>query len=170
MFDWYFAMITAMKSNNELIALIQSIVTQSMALKNKHTKEPDALVNYCAIFSQNQTEYNSNIASAKQIGEVIQDTLTGSLFHITPVKTPAGYLHLLKIRKPDPTRPEKGDADFTIRNYPAFKEQYLGQPGFKLIRRENFEMIELMDPNFPVRAYFSNPPLDQQLGLERLAA
>jgi hypothetical protein len=39
----------------------------------------------------------------------------------------------------------------------------LSKEGFKLIEREDFEMIELMDSEFNVRAYFSNPPLDERL-------
>jgi len=34
----------------------------------------------------------------------------------------------------------------------------------EIIEREEMEMIELMDPAFDVRAYFSHPPLDEQLG------
>jgi hypothetical protein len=72
----------------------------------------------------------------------------------------------LKIRKPDATRFERGDADFTIIDYPNFKSNYLANPGFKLIERKGFEMIELIDSAFNARAYFSNPTLDQQLGLK----
>lgn len=102
----------------------------------------------------------------QNIGNVIKETPTGPLFHITPLNTVAGKLQLLKIRKPDATRPELGDADFTVTNYAEFKKKCLSQRGFKLIVRENFEMIELVDPQFNVRAYFSNPPLNEQLKIE----
>lgn len=123
-------------------------------------------VNYACIFAQNNKEYDELVAAARQIGKPIKDTPTGSLFHIRPIATIAGTLRLLKIRLPDPTRPERGDADFTVENYAAFKKKYLGQPGFSLIPREGFEMIELVDPAFDVRAYFSHPPLDEQLGIK----
>jgi hypothetical protein len=97
---------------------------------------------------------------------VVEETSTGPLFHIQPLNTIAGKLRLLKIRKPDTTRLELGDADFTVSNYPEFKKKYLSQKGFSLIVRKNFEMIELVDPKFSVRAYFSNPPLDKQLGIK----
>ena len=45
----------------------------------------------------------------------------------------------------------------TWSNISEFKEKYLSQKEFKLIMRENFEMIELIDPQFDVRVYFSNP-------------
>jgi hypothetical protein len=97
---------------------------------------------------------------------VIKETTTGPLFQIEPLKTTTGLLKLLKIRLPDTTRPERGDADFTIADFSVFKKKYLSKAGFKLVPRENFEMVELVDSAFDVRAYFSNPPLDIQLDLK----
>jgi hypothetical protein len=71
----------------------------------------------------------------------------------------------LKIRKPDQTRPERGDADFAVKNYEEFKNSCLTKPGFGVIERDTFEMIELMDSSFDVRVYFSSPPVEVQLGL-----
>ena len=146
--------------------LIQDIVQKSCELKNKRTTEKNAQVNYAAVFSQDEKEYNEFYELAKQIGKVIQGTSTGDLFEIDAVDTVSGKLQLLKIRKPDATRPERGDADFTVTDYPTFKSTYLVRPGFKLIERTDFEMIELTDSTFNVRAYFSNLPLDKQLGLK----
>ncbi|MBI5220288.1 MAG: hypothetical protein HY978_00420 [Candidatus Liptonbacteria bacterium] len=53
----------------------------------------------------------------------------------------------------------------SVDHYAEFKTAHLGQPGFSLIPREGYEMIELIDPEFDVRVYFSNPPLTQQLGI-----
>ncbi len=145
--------------------IIREIVRQTCELKDQHTEEKDALVNYAAIFSQTQNDFELFISLTKPMGKIILDTSTGPLFQITPLETIAGALKFLKIRIPDATRPEQGDADFTVANYTEFKEKYLPRKGFKLIEREKFEMIELMDPKFNVRAYFSHPPLDQQLGL-----
>jgi len=149
-----------------LKTLIQGIVQKSCELKNKHTTEKNAQVNYAAIFSQSEKEYNEIYELVKQIGKVAQNTPTGDLFEIEGIDTGSGTLRLLKIRKPDATRPEWGDADFTVADYLAFKNTYLLKPGFKLIEREDFEMIELTDPTFNVRVYFSHPPLDKQLGLK----
>jgi hypothetical protein len=150
---------------SNLRQLVQEIVEKANALKNKHTSEEKAPVNYACIFCQNGEQYNSLVALAQEIGKVIEETPTGPLFHIQSLETITGKLQLLKIRKPDATKPELGDADFTISNYPEFKKKYLLQRGFSLIVRKNFEMIELVDPKFNVRAYFSNPPLDKQLNL-----
>jgi hypothetical protein len=145
---------------------VQEIVKRANNLKDKHTSEKNAPVNYACIFCQSDEQYDSLVALAQEIGKVVEETPTGPLFHIQPLNTIAGKLQLLKIRKPDAARPELGDADFTITNYPEFKRKYLSQKGFSLIIRKNFEMIELVDSQFNVRAYFSNPPLNKQLGIE----
>ncbi len=142
------------------------IVQHSCELKDKHTTEKNARVNYAAVFSQNEKEHNEFYELAKLIGRVIQNTLTGDLFEIEGIDTVSGKLRLLKIRKPDTTRPERGDADFTVADYQTFKNANLPKQGFKLIERKDFEMIELIDPAFNVRVYFSHPPLDQQLRLK----
>ncbi|MEW5955562.1 MAG: hypothetical protein AB1626_03430 [Candidatus Micrarchaeota archaeon] len=150
---------------DDLKRLVREIVEQAVELKNKHTAEKKARVNYACIFSQNQEEYEKLLESAHELGPVIKETPTGPLFHIKDMSTVAGNLRLLKIRAPDKTRPERGDADFTVSNYLPFKHANLSRPGFSLITRKEMEMIELVDPSFNVRAYFANPPLDKQLGL-----
>lgn len=148
---------------DELKELVKKIVKKANDLKNKYTSEEEAPVNYACIFCQTENQYNELTELAKTIGKIIKQTQTGPIFHIKPLETIAGKLYLLKIRKLELTRTELGDADFTISNYSKFKSKYLSQQGFKLIERENFEMIELIDSEFNVRAYFSNPPLDKQL-------
>ena len=150
----------------EFEKLIQDIAAQTKDLKDKHTTAKGAPVSYVAIFCQSTTEEAEFLAHAKELGEVIEQTLTGPVFLIKPIRTVAGPLKLLKIRQPDPNRPERGDADFKVADYPNFRKAYLGQPGFILIEREKFEMIELKDKDFNVLAYFSYPPLDEQLNIK----
>ncbi|MFA5107269.1 MAG: hypothetical protein WC497_03000 [Patescibacteria group bacterium] len=149
----------------DLQKLVQEIVAQAQKLKDVRTDAKDAPVNYACVFAQSDEEYSRLLEVAKKLGLVLNETKMGPLFQIKPLDTAAGKLQLLKIRRPDVNRPERGDADFTVADYPAFKEKYLSQPGYKLLLRERFEMIELADPNFSVLAYFSYPPLDQQYHL-----
>jgi len=151
----------------KLISKVKYIVEQANILKDKHADKKNAKVNYACIFSQSTDEYENLLTITKQIGNIIKETPTGPLFHIKPIETAAGNLQLLKIRLPDSTRPELGDADFTVENFSDFENTNLQKTGFKIIKKENFYMIELMDPNFNVRAYFSNPPLDVQLGITK---
>lgn len=126
-----------MKSE-KLIDMVKNIVQQARMLKDKHTSEKDAPVNYACVFSQNKGEYNQLIETAQKIGEIIMETPTGFLFNINPIKTVSGDLKLLKIRIPDPTRTERGDADFTISDFSRFEKKYLTKKGFKLMPKKNF--------------------------------
>ncbi len=150
----------------ELKHFVQEIVAKADILKNQHTNEKKAPVNYACIFCQSNEQYNNLIAIVEKIGKIVKETHAGPVFHIEPINTTAGKLQLLKIRKPDASRPELGDADFTVSNYHEFKTKYLSQNGFSLIVRKDIEMIELVDPKFDVRVYFSNPPLGKQLGIK----
>lgn len=150
---------------SDIRRFVQEIVDKANSLKNKHTSEKEARANYACIFCHDNEQYDNLASIMQRAAKIIEDTSTGPLFHIPKLDTVAGPLQLLKIRSPDVARPELGDADFTIENYSEFKKKYLSEVGFKLITREKFEMIELIDPQFDVLAYFSNPPLDKQLGI-----
>jgi len=151
---------------NTLTDKVKQIVSSAKDLKDKHIVElKDIPVNYACIFSQNESEYTELDAAAGKMGTIIKNTPSGALYHIEPIDTVAGKLQLLKIRKPDATKPEKGDADFTVPDFEEFKQKYLNKKGYQLIPKDGFVMIELMDPEFDVRVYFSNPPLDKQFNL-----
>lgn len=151
---------------NELYNHIKIIVKKSTDLKNKYTKEFDAKVNYACIFCQNDKEYNRYIHLLKEDNnKVLEETNSGPLFRIKDLDTVSGILKLVKIRKYDKAHNELGDADFTVKNYSKFKEYCLNKNEFKIISRDNYEMIELMESNSDVRVYFSNPPIDEELGI-----
>ncbi|MCL2439092.1 MAG: hypothetical protein FWD15_01115 [Alphaproteobacteria bacterium] len=147
----------------QLKPLILEIVKKCLALKDKTVGEPDAILSWVCIFAQDETSYVNMDAEAASIGRVVDDTPSGKVYEIPPLDTPAGILHILKIRKLDITRPELGDCDFTLADYTKFKHDYLGKPSFKLIERGNAEMIELMEEGGDVRVYFSNPPVSYPL-------
>ncbi len=143
---------------------IQNIVQQAQVLKDKHTAEKDVAVNYACIFTHTDEEYRELDTATAGMGRVVKETKMGNIYWLEePIKTIAGPLRMVKIRKPDPTRPEQGDADFTVNGYQAFKNDYLGKSGFKLIKLPEMEMIELVDNEFNIRAYFSHPTLEKIL-------
>lgn len=154
-------------NKDQLLICVQEIVADAKRLKDEYTDQPEAPVNYACVFTHSQDEYDQLLQLRAQLGETAQETSTGPLIHIEDLPTIAGDVRLLKLRAPDENRPERGDADFTVTDYASFKAKYVGEQRFKLIKRENFEMIELADPKADVLAYFSHPPLDVQLGLTR---
>ena len=150
----------------EVQLLIQEIVNQTKELKEEYLGNKEVKIQYVCIFSQSKEEYEKLEKISKQMGTILAQTKTGNLYQIPEMKTALGNLRILKIRIPDKTRPERGDADFKIEQYEEFKKENSNKENFKLIVRENFEMIELMDSRFKVRVYFSNPPVEQQYHLK----
>lgn len=142
---------------NKLDNLIQKIISECTKLKNKYMGEKDLIADWVCIFSQSDDEYQELIRQANKIGEVVESTETGLIYKF-------GKPKLLKIRIPDATRPEIGDVDF-ITDYKQFKNKYLDNNKFTLIKREKFEMIELKDSAFNVRVYFSSIPPSKLRGI-----
>lgn len=151
-------------NTEDLKNIVKDIVAQAEQVKRRIINDP-APVNYACIFSQSDEEYTSFLETTEKIGKVVKDTDTGPVFQIQPLETIAGNLQVLKIRKPDSARPERGDADFTLSDYTTFKQEHLKQNGYKLIHKGGFEMIEYKDPRANVLLYFSNPTLGKVLGI-----
>lgn len=152
----------------EILYIVKEIVEKADDLKVRYTKESGARVNYACIFCQNEDEYEIFRKAVEENGNaVLEETSTGPLFRIKDLDTIAGTLKLLKIRKYDDKHLDMGDADFTVSNYEEFKKECLKKPeNFKLISGDGYEMIELMEEGNDVRTYFSNPPLDEELGIK----
>ncbi len=150
---------------NNLITTINYIVSRSTELKNKFIDKDSSAIEFACIFCQDKEEYEKFTCSIQALGKIIQTTQSGSTYLLDkPVKTVAGPLRLVKIRKPDPQRLERGDADFNT-EYKKFKKRYQGSHNFELIKRETFEMLRLSDPKFDVMACFSNIPKSKDLGI-----
>lgn len=149
-----------------LKGIIEAIVIEAMRLRDLYTEENLALVNYVAIFSRSDEEYDNFIVWAESLGNKIKEATSGPLFQLKPpLLTAGGKLQLLKIKKPDSARPERGAADFTPADYIRFKESYLSKDNFNLIYKQNIEMLELTDPKFNVRVCFPHPPLIKLLNI-----
>lgn len=150
----------------KLINIINYISNLSTELKNKHTDEYDAPIEFVCIFCQNDKEFEVYTKSIEKIGKIVERTQSGFSYQLDkPIRTIAGPLRLVKIRKPDPNRPERGDADFNT-DYQNFKKHHEGDPKFEFIKREKFEMLRLSHPEFDVMACFSNIPKSKVLGIK----
>lgn len=154
----------------ELQGILRDITQKATKLKDARTGQYSATISWCCVFCQSDSEYERFAKTISEYGWIAKDTHNGPVYVIPPLETSAGLLRVVKIRMPDRTRPERGDADFKVVDYAAFKARYIGLLGFKLIERDNFEMIELMDEGEDVRVYFSNPPVDQHDGIREALA
>lgn len=152
-------------TEDEINKIINFLIVECVKLRNKYITEENPVADYICIFSHSQSEYEELLKIAEKLGWVVDETPTGPVFAFNnrPI-TIAGSPKILKVRKPDETRPQRGDVDFNT-NYEVFKRKYLDNKNFSLIKRVGSEMIELKDNQFNVLAYFSNVPPSKQLGI-----
>ena len=151
---------------NELAEIIKHVVSHSADLKNLYTDEKQAPVEFGCVFCQSEDEYEKFTDEIKKYGRVVEDTISGFTYLLeVPISTASGPLRLVKIRKVDPMRKERGDADFNT-NYEELKKKYRNHPKFELIKRETFEYLRLSDRDFDVMACFSNIPKSEDLGIK----
>jgi len=149
-----------------LITTINYVVSRSTELKNKFTNVSTVPVEFACIFCQDEEEYKQFTNSIDTLGKIIERTQNGFTYLLDkPIKTIAGPLRLVKIRKQDIQRTERGDADFNT-DYKNFKKKYQDNPKFELIKRGTFEMLRLSSPNSDVMACFSNIPKSNNLGIK----
>jgi hypothetical protein len=145
-------------TDKEFEGLLLSIVTRCVQLKNKYAKEKDLKADWICVFAQSEAEYSGLLKHAGSWGHIVNDLPSGPVFRFDKtLQTKAGIPNVLKIRKPDPTKPELGDVDFTT-DYNNFKKKYFIDKRFGLIVRDKFEMLELKDKEFDVICYFSSIP------------
>jgi len=133
-------------NKNELGEIVNYIIERGL-LALKDTDKKNAVVDYVAIFSRDENEFKNLELVAETMGkEVDKETAkTGRTFLLNePLNTSAGILSLIKVRKPDATRPQRGAPDFKIQNYQQFRDKYLQSSGnFTLMTRKDYEMIEI---------------------------
>lgn len=134
-------------NHNQFDALIQYIAAQGVKAIKDNTDETDFQIDYVAIFAKTEKEFDEFIKLASTLGvkKEMGIAATGSTFLLNePVQTEAGPVSYVKIRKPDPTRPQRGGPDFRVKDFYKFKEKYLQKSGnFVLMVRKDYEMIEL---------------------------
>lgn len=71
-----------------------------------------------------------------------------------PIAIDENRITHLRIRKPDSERPQVGCNDFET-DYAFFKKEYLNKHSnnLRLVKRQEYEMVEFYDPDFDVLAY-----------------
>jgi len=149
----------------DLVKAAQEAVSKSNDLKNKFTYAIDAPVGFGCVFCQSEEEYKKFTDVITPLGRIVEDTPSGYTYLLEkPIDTVSGPLRLLKIRKPDPNRKERGDADFNT-NYEEFSSKYQNDPRFKIVEHETFKYLRLEVPGFDTMACFSNIPKSKVLGL-----
>ncbi|MBU0706913.1 hypothetical protein KKG41_00900 [Patescibacteria group bacterium] len=143
-------------TKQDLEKIVNYIVSQGLKAIKDNTDVEGLPVDYMGIFAEDDGEFMEIDEVLKTLGVLGDKTATpsGSTYLLNePLNTPAGPLKVIKIRKPDPTRPQRGAPDFRVSDYSKFKEKYLASCGnFSLMIRPKYEMMELKGIN--VLVYF----------------
>ncbi len=146
----------------EIINITLSIVEDGKRSIQKKLNIEKLPIDYVAIFSQSQEEYEELTSVITKLGKRVEETSTGFTYKLyKPLKTNAGELHLIKIRKHDPKKKQRGAPDFRVKDYKKFKQRHLNKDYINLIKRPNYEMLELIGNDILV--YFPNKPLSEEL-------
>lgn len=106
------------------------------------------------IFSHSQPEYELLIQILADMGKPYNYNNGPRVELYEPIEVEENRITHLRIRKPDPERPQVGCNDFET-DYKSFKKDYLSghSDNLRLIKRPEYEMIEFYDPSFDVLAY-----------------
>jgi hypothetical protein len=107
------------------------------------------------IFAHYFDEFEKLSGMVKTLGDFVNENNGPRIALHEPIKVGKNIIIHLRIRKPDPYRAQVGCNDFDIPDYVAFKDEYLPKhpSNLRLIKREDYEMIEFFDPDFDVLAY-----------------
>ncbi|MDD5567310.1 MAG: hypothetical protein PHH01_03900 [Patescibacteria group bacterium] len=153
-------------TKQDLEKIVNDIVGHALQAVSVNTHEKDLPIDYMGIFSKDDNEFANLERLLMTLGKPGDKTATqsGSTFLLNePLNTPAGPLKVLKVRKPDPTRPQRGAPDFRVIDYLAFKEKYFlsrQNSNFSLMIRKSYEMLELKGDD--VLVYFPSKSFDER--------
>lgn len=148
-----------------IVQIVKYVVKKSDELKKELPEVVSAPVEFACIFCQTEEEYKNFVDEITPLGEIVERTPRGNTYFLNnAIQTVSGPLRFVKVRKPDPLRPERGDADFNT-NYEELNKKYKDDPRFELIERENFEYLRYSNPDYNVMACFSDIPKSKVLGI-----
>lgn len=141
------------QNQKELIEAVKYIAsgTSKMAQKIVGKTFP---IKSLTVFAHSQSEFELLIGILAKIGKPYNYNNGPRVELYEPIKVGKNRITHLRIRKPDPERPQVGCNDFET-DYEIFKSEYLLKQAdnLSLIKRPEYEMIELYGKEFDVLAY-----------------
>jgi hypothetical protein len=142
------------KNDQELRNAICYVAEQTSKLCYQITGQ-EYPIEYLTIFSHFEDEFDTLRKIVEPLGEIIEANNGYAVKLEKPIQLKNNELYRVRIRKPDPERPQVGCNDFAVPDYGTFKNTYLQiKPNnLRLINRPEYDMIEFFDPNFDVLAY-----------------
>lgn len=135
-------------TSQQCLDILAYIIKQGLTTITSSTSETQPKVDFVNIFSRDEAEFDELLTCLKDIAEptTTHTEGTGITFHFSdPLSTNAGPLQWVRLRKPDPRRPQRGGLDFMVENYEAFKTECFSKNSgdYGLIIRTGFELVEI---------------------------
>lgn len=143
----------SMQNKEDLLEAVGYVVTETSKLAKKLFGQTFPIKSL-TIFSHSQPEYELLTQILADMGKSYNFNNGPRVELYEPLIVENNRISHLRIRKPDPDRPQVGCNDFET-DYNAFKSECLSKhpDNLHLIIRPEYEMIELLDPEFDVLAY-----------------
>ncbi len=143
----------SIQSKEQLIEAVRFVASETSRLAQKIVGKTFP-VKSLTIFAHSQSEYELLAQILGGMGKPY-DYNNGPRAELhEPIKVDSNQITHLRIRKPDPERPQVGCNDFET-DFRVFKKEYLPKhpENLRLIERSGYDMIELYDSEFNVLAY-----------------
>lgn len=141
------------QNKEELIEIVKYVAKETSKLAEKIIGKAFPIKSL-TLFAHSRPEYELLTRMLADIGKPHSYSNGPRVELYEPIIAGSNPITHLRIRKPDPERPQVGCNDFEI-DYEVFKRKYLLKypDNLRLIKRPEYEMIELRDPGFNVLAY-----------------
>jgi len=141
------------QNKKELIDAVRYVAVETSKLAKKIVGRSFP-IKYLTIFAHSQSEYELLIQILEDMGKPYNYNNGPRVELHESIDVDNDHITHLRIRKPDLKRPQVGCSDFET-DYEVFKSDYLSKhtDNLSLIKRAEYDMIELHDKEFNVLAY-----------------
>jgi len=143
----------SIQNQEELIEAVKYIASETTKMIKKIIGKSFPIKSL-TVFAHLQSEFELLTVMLAKIGKPYDYNNGPRVELYEPVEVGGNRITHLRIRKQDPERPQVGCNDFET-DYKSFKSDYLSKyaDNLNLIKRPEYEMIELHDKEFDVLAY-----------------
>lgn len=141
------------QDKESLVEAVQYVAIETSKLAKKIVGRTFSIKSL-TIFAHSQSEFEVLTKILANMGKPYNYNNGPRVELREPITVGDNQITHLRIRQPDPERPQVGCNDFDA-DYQLFKKNYLSNhpDSLRLIKRPEYEMIEFYDPHFDVLAY-----------------
>jgi hypothetical protein len=146
-------MAKSIQNKNELIEAVGYVARETTRLCKSIVGETFPIESL-TVFAHSEPEYELLVEMLGTIGKPYNYNNGPRVELFEPIVVDDNKISHLRVRKPDLERPQAGCNDLVV-DYELFKKDFLFKypDNIRLIKRPEYEMIELFSPEFDVLAY-----------------